>query len=282
MKYFKTIHERRSARLTTLLMIILLLLLFVIGGTYMDPPEEYGVAVNFGSTDFGKGNKPLSQPRKAETQKPIEKTEPQKTKAEPQKQTPKSEDVMTQESEEAIAIRKKKEAEQRAKAEAERIERERREAEERKRREEEEKRKKLDNLIGGVKNSTSNSDGGEGPDNTAGNKGQPNGNPYAPSYFGGAGPGKGGVGFGLNGRGRPTKKIYKQDCNEYGLVVVRIEVDRSGKVIKAEPGARGTTNTHPCLLAPAKKIALSHKWPSDSKAPARQIGFVSINFDVSQ
>ncbi|MEM9678828.1 MAG: energy transducer TonB [Bacteroidota bacterium] len=282
MKYFETIHERRSARLTALITIILLLLMFVIGSTYMDPPEEYGVAVNFGTSNVGSGNRPLSEPKKAETKKVVEETQPEKPKVVPQETKPKTEDVMTQETEEAIALRKKQEAEARAKAEAERIERERREAEERKRREDEEKRKKLDNLIGGVKNSSSNSDGGEGPDNQPGNKGQANGNPYAPSYFGGAGPGKGGVGFGLNGRGRPSRKIYKQECNEYGLVVVRIEVNRQGQVIKAEPGARGTTNTHPCLLNPAKKIAESHKWPADPKAPARQIGFVSINFDVGQ
>ena len=57
---------------------------------------------------------------------------------------------------------------------------------------------------------------------------------------------------------------------------------RQGKVIKAEPGIRGTTNTDPCLLEPARKIALSHKWPADPNAPTTQVGFVSINFDVGQ
>ncbi len=282
MKYFKTKYEKQSARLTALITLIILLLLFVIGGKYMDPPEEYGVAVNFGTTDYGSGNKPLSEPKKAETQKVVEESQPEETKVEPQQSTEKPEELMTQETEEALAIKKQKEAEAKAKAEAERIERERKEAEEKKRREEEEKRKKLDNLIGGVKNSTSNSDGGEGPDNQPGNKGQLDGNPYAPSYFGGSGPGKGGVGYGLGGRGKPSRQIYKQDCNEYGLVVVEIEVNRQGKVIKAVPGTKGTTNPHPCLLAPAKKIALSHKWPADPKAPAKQKGFVSISFDVSQ
>ena len=56
MKYFKTRHEKNSARLTALIAVILLLLLFVVGTKYMDPPEEYGVAVNFGNSDFGKGN----------------------------------------------------------------------------------------------------------------------------------------------------------------------------------------------------------------------------------
>jgi membrane protein involved in colicin uptake len=282
LKYFETKHERNSARITFLISIIVLLLLFVVGPQYMDPPEEYGVAVNFGTSDFGQGNKALSEPRKSPVEKKVEEVKTQDSKSEPQEAVTKSEEVLTEENAEAIAIKKQKEAEAKAKAEAERIEREQREAEERKQREEAEKRRQLDNLIGGVKNSKGDTNGGEGPDNKGGNKGQLDGDPYAPSYFGGSGPGKGGVGYGLGGRGRPSRKIFKQDCNEYGLVVVRIEVNRNGEVIKAQPGIRGTTNTHPCLLEPAKKIALSHKWPADPDAPTTQIGFVSINFDVSQ
>jgi len=282
MKYFETKHQRNSARITALIALILFLLLFFMGPPYMDPPDEYGVAVNFGNTDFGSGNKPLSQPRQAVEEKVEDKPQPETSKSEPTKTTTKTEEVMTEENAEAIAIKKQKEAEAKAKAKAERIEREKREAEERERREKAEKAKKLDDLIGGVKNSNGNDDGGEGPDSQGGNKGQLDGDPYAPSYFGGSGPGKGGVGYGLGGRGRPSKRIYKQECNEYGLVVVRIEVNRQGQVVKAEPGIRGTTNTHPCLLEPAKKIALSHKWSADADAPAKQIGFVSINFDVGQ
>ncbi|MBC3847562.1 energy transducer TonB [Winogradskyella echinorum] len=282
MRYLETKHERNSARITALIALILLLLLFVVGPQYLDPPEEYGIAVNFGTTDFGSGNKPLSEPRKAVKEEVIEESQPEETKVEPTEATSKAEEVITQESAESIAIKKQKAAEAKAKAEAERAERLKREAEEKKRREDEEKRKKLDALIGGVKDAEGKDDGGEGPDDIGGNKGQRDGDPYAPSYFGGSGPGKGGIGYGLGGRGRPSKKIYKQECNEYGLVVVKIEVNRQGKVIKAEPGIRGTTNTHPCLLEPAKKIALSHKWPADNDAPARQVGFVSINFDVGQ
>jgi hypothetical protein len=281
-KYLETKHERNSARITALITLILLLLLFVVGPQYMDPPEEYGVAVNFGTTDFGSGNKPLSEPKKAVEDKVVEESQPEETKVEPTEAATKAEDVITQDDAETIAIKKQKEAEAKAKAEAERVEKEKREAEEKKRREEDEKKKKLDNLIGGVKNADGNTDGGEGPDNKGGNKGQLDGDPYAPSYFGGSGPGKGGIGYGLGGRGKPSRQIFEQDCNEYGLVVVRIEVNRQGNVIKAEPGIRGTTNTHPCLLEPAKKIALSHKWPADANAPATQVGFVSINFDVGQ
>ena len=142
--------------------------------------------------------------------------------------------------------------------------------------------KKLDALIGGVSKSEGSETGSEGNDNKSGDKGQLDGNPYAPSYFGGQGTGSGGVGYGLNGRGSASFKRLKQDCNESGMVIVKIIVNQNGNVISAEPGQKGTTNTAQCLLEPAKKIAMSHKWPSDSKAPTRQIGFVSVNFNLSQ
>ena len=190
--------------------------------------------------------------------------------------------MLTQENAEEIAIKKQKQAEAKAKAianakakaEADRIAKEKRE--------QEEKRKKLDALIGGVSKSEGSETGSEGNDDKSGDKGQLDGNPYAPSYFGGQGAGSGGVGYGLNGRGNASFKRLKQDCNESGMVIVKIIVNQSGNVISAEPGQRGTTNTAQCLLEPAKKIALSHKWPSDAKAPTRQIGFVSVNFKLSQ
>ena len=282
MKYFETKHERDSAKLTALITVILLLLLFVVGTTYMDPPEEYGVAVNFGNTDFGRGDIQPKAPVKSEPKNIPEPPQPEVTKSQPAPSSETKEEVLTQENEEAIAIKKQKEAEARAKAiaeaeakaEAERIAREKRE--------QEEKKRKLDALIGGVSKSEGTETGSEGNDNRAGDKGQLDGDPYAPSYFGGQGTGSGGVGYGLNGRGRATYKTLKQDCNESGMVIVKIVVNQSGNVVEAIPGVRGTTNTAQCLLEPAKKIALSHKWPSDPKAPTRQIGFVSVNFKLSQ
>lgn len=282
MKYFKTRHEKNSARLTALIAVILLLLLFVVGTKYMDPPEEYGVAVNFGNSDFGKGKVQPLKPVKSETRKIEEPPQPDVSKSEPTNASENKEDVLTQEDAESIAIKKQKQAEakakamadEKAKAEADRIAKEKRE--------QEEKKKKLDALIGGVSKSEGSETGNEGNDNKSGDKGQLDGNPYAASYFGGQGAGSGGVGYGLNGRGKASFKRLKQDCNESGMVIVKIIVNQSGNVISAEPGQRGTTNTAQCLLEPAKKIAMSHKWPSNSKAPRRQIGFVSVNFKLSQ
>ena len=282
MKYFNTKHEKNSAKLTALIAVILLLLLFVVGAKYMDPPEEYGVAVNFGNSDFGKGKAQPLKPVKSEPLKIEELPQPDVSKSEPTKASETKEEVLTQEDAESIAIKKEKQAEAKAKviadakakAESDRIAKEKRE--------QEEKKKKLYALIGGVSKSEGSETGSEGNDNKSGDKGQLDGNPYAPSYFGGQGSGSGGVGYGLNGRGKASFKRLKQDCNESGMVIVKIIVNQSGNVISAEPGQRGTTNTAQCLLEPAKKIAMSHKWPSDSKAPTRQIGFVSVNFKLSQ
>ncbi|MGZ0015067.1 energy transducer TonB [Yeosuana sp. AK3] len=281
MKYFKTKHERNSAKLTTLITIILILLLFVVGAPYMDPPIEYGVAVNFGNTDFGKGT---VQPLKPVKSEPLNKENPpevEASKSEPTKSSEAKEDVLTQEDAESVAIKKQKEAEAKekavadakAKAEADKIAKEKAE--------QEAKKKKLDALIGGVSKSEGSTTGSEGNDNKAGDKGQLDGDPYATSYFGGSGPGKGGVGYGLGGRGKISNDIFKQECDQEGLVVVEIRVDRSGKVVKATPGIKGTTGIS-CLFEAARKTALSFKFTPNENAPNPQVGFVSVNFTLGQ
>lgn len=284
MKYLKTKHERNSAKITALISVILVLLLFVVNTTPEDPPEEYGIAVNFGTTNFGSGTVQPKSPIKSTPREINEPPQPDvsepETSASPS--TEAKEEVLTADNAEEIAIKKQKAAEAKAKAEAEAKAKAEAERKAKEKREQEEKKKKLDALIGGVSKSEGTSSGSEGNDNKVGDKGQLDGNPYAPSYFGGQGTGSGGVGYGLNGRGRATYKTLKQDCNESGMVVVRIKVNQSGNVISAEPGVKGTTNTASCLLKPAKEIALSHKWPADSKAPAEQIGFVTVNFKLGQ
>ncbi len=282
MKYLKTKHERNSAKLTTLIAVILLLLLFVVGTPDIEPPEEYGIAVNFGNTNVGRGRVQPLKPVKSEPRKVEETPQPEASKPEPAKSSVAKEEVLTQDNTESIAIKKQKEAEAKAKAIAEAKAKAEAERKAREKREKEEKKRKLDALIGGVKKSEGTETGSEGDDNRAGDKGQLDGNPYAPSYFGGRGAGSGGVGYGLNGRGKASYKRLKQDCNESGMVIVKIIVNRNGNVVEAVPGVKGTTNNAQCLLEPAKKIALSHKWRADSKAPTKQIGFVKVNFKLGQ
>ncbi|WP_437398192.1 energy transducer TonB [Flagellimonas lutimaris] len=292
MSFLDTRHKKKSFTLTTLLLSALLLLLFYIGLTYLDPPIENGIAVNFGTMDFGSGEvqpkEPVkSEPREVESQpEPQEVTEPAEPKEAVVEEAP-VEEVLTSNDEETIKLKQRQEAKrkaeeeaEKAKAEAERIAREKREAEERQRQEQEAKKKSVDALIGGIGKSDGTTTGSEGDDNLAGDKGQPDGDPYASSYYGSPGSGTGG--YGLSGRSLANKGKVQQECNEEGRVVVRITVDRSGKVVKAEPGVKGTTNNAPCLLEPARKTALLHQWNSDSNAPAQQIGFVVVNFKLGQ
>ena len=295
MKYLETTHERNSARITTLILVILLLLLFVVGPPYMDPPLEYGVAVNFGNSEVGSGDiQPLqpvkSEPREVSEEPKINETAVEETKTEPNNSEKPAEKVLTADNEESIAIKKQKEAaeakareESRVKAEAERIQKAKEAAEAKKRQEEADKKAKIDAMIGGVSKSDGKTTGGEGPDGKPGDKGQLDGDPYAPSYFGqpGSGSGGNGSGYGLSGRGKPTNGAVKPDCNEEGLVVVKIIVNREGRVIRTYPGQQGTTGVS-CLFEAAEKTARTYKWPSDPKAPSEQVGWVKVNFTLSQ
>ncbi|MEN8789807.1 MAG: energy transducer TonB [Flavobacteriaceae bacterium] len=300
MSLLDTRHKKKSFTLTTILLSVLLLLMFYIGLTYLEPPIENGITVNFGAMEFGMGedqptekikSQPVKKPPVPEqvpvAEEPVEEKE-EEVKELPAEESP-SEKLLTQENEESIKIKQQAEARKRAedaakkaREEAERIERERQAAEEKARLEQEAKKKELDALIGGVSQADGEVNGGEGDDQLAGDKGQPDGDPYATTYYGSPGSGSGTGGYGLSGRSLANSGKVKQECNEAGRVVVKIVVDRNGKVVKATPGVKGTTNNDPCLLGPARKTAFLHRWKPDSKAPDQQIGFVVVNFKLGE
>ncbi|WP_299434390.1 energy transducer TonB [uncultured Maribacter sp.] len=299
MAFLDTKHKKNSFTITTLLLSVLLLVLFYIGLTYMDPPEENGISVNFGTTSFGSGkvqlkekirSEPLDNPREETMQEEVVEEQIQEKVPEQHiaEETP-AEEVLTQESEESIRIKQQQQAKKKAddaakkaKAEAARVAKEKREAEEKIRKEKAAKKAKLDAMMGGLNKSDGTASGSEGDDNRAGDKGQPDGDPYATSYYGNPGSGTGTGGYGLNGRSLVNKGKVAQECNESGRVVVKIIVDRNGKVISATPGVKGTTNNSDCLLEPAKRTAFMHKWNLDSNAPSKQVGFVVVNFKLGE
>lgn len=299
MSLLDTRHKKKSFTLTTLLLSVLLLLLFYIGLTYMDPPIENGISVNFGTTDFGSGreqpkekiqSEPVKVPNKpAVSEEREEEVEPEEIAQEEVVKEEPVEKVLTKEDPESIKIKQEREAKRKAdeaakqaKAKAEREAREKREAEERAQKEREAKKNKLDALMGGLNKSDGTASGSEGDDNRTGDKGKPEGDPYATSYYGSPGSGSGTGGFGLNGRSLVSRGKVPQDCNQEGRVVVKIVVDRNGKVVSATPGVKGTTNNDPCLLDPARKTAFKHRWNLDSNAPSQQVGFVVVNFKLGE
>ena len=325
MAFLDTKYKRRSALYTTLIGVLLVLIAFVFGLTYYDPPIEYGIAVNFGTSETGSGN---VQPREALKPAAASENEPEpveeaveevaeeevsdaeslpETEPREESQPAESEKVLTQENAEALAIkkaeeekklrearereeaRKEAEAKKRAEAEAKRkaeAERQRKiqeenERKERERKEQEAKRKNLDALMGGFSDSNGKADGGEGDDNQPGDKGKETGDPNASGYYGIGGYGSGGN-YRLGNRKALTRPVPEYDCNEEGKVVVTISVDQTGKVISAQQGAKGTTNSASCLLSRAKEAALRTKFNADSKAPPKQVGLIIYNFSLSE
>jgi hypothetical protein len=164
----------------------------------------------------------------------------------------------------------------------------------------------LANIIKGPKK------GGDGNSSSQGNQGSANGNINSSGYGqggsgggtgGGNGPGNGtgngpgsgsgsgggngsgnglgnGSGYALTGRKALTKPSPVYNCNEEGVVVVQITVDKNGNVVDAKPGARGTTNPATCLASQAKIAAMNTKWSASLDGTEKQVGTIRYNFNL--
>ena len=265
MKYLETEEEKKSFTITTIIFVILFVLFFYLGLTSLDPPPENGIAINFGTTEFGNGD---IQPTEAIQSAP---------KATAAKQATASNDnVLSQDIEEAVVMKEAKKVQPTKQVAKEEV---------KEKPKENPKPSKsttdaLSSLINGPK-SDGTAKGGEGNDDKPGDKGSLNGNPYANTYYG-SGSGSGtGSGWGLNGRKISSRGKEVQKCNEFGTVVVQITVNRNGNVIAAKY-TKGTTNTNPCLIEPALATARKYKWQPDPNAPATQIGFITVNFKLGE
>lgn len=271
MSFLDTNNKKKAFGITMAVLIALVLIMLIKVMSKFDPPIENGIAVNLGYMDDGSGDVQPLQPINSA---------PQPAPPQPQEAVPdQKEELLTSEEEDVPVIANTKNDKPTKKDDkpiTKPIETKPVEPQQPSK----ETNNALNNIINGPTNPGT-STKSEGDGKGAGDKGDPNGDPYAASYYG-SGSGSGGNGWGLNGRGKPTYSKVQQDCNETGTVVVKIVVNRSGNVISAEPGVRGTTNNAPCLTKPAKQIALSYKWRADDKAPQEQIGFVVVKFDVGE
>ncbi len=283
MRILDTPHKKKSAGLTALVGLLLLLLFFVLGLTYYDPPVSYGMEVNFGTLAQGSGNiqpqKPVSaKPTPIQNEPKVEQNTPQPT---PKKVTPEETLPVLTEKESTVSIPEKESPQKEIQPPVEEEKAEETPPEKEAPKVSEATKSVVSNLL--KKNTQKGEETqGEGDDQEVGDKGKVEGNPYASSYYNNAGLGGIGKGYGLNGRNLQSNGKVVQDCNQEGTVVVRITVNPQGEVVLAEPGVKGSTNTHPCLMEPAKKTALLHKWYPDSQAPQQQVGFVVIQFKLGE
>lgn len=279
MAFLQTTYEKKSFWTTAFILLAVLLLLFFAGLRYLDPPPENGILIAFGNTDPG-NSLTLAPPIQAATEETIV---PEMNAATEVKEVM-VEEVVSEALEEVLTtadselVLPKELAEKAAESVPEKVPETVPEKTPEKVIQQASAATKaaLANILGAKEAQGS----GIGNDGKSANQGLSDGSKYANSFYGSTTGEVQGFGFGLAGRSLASKGSVTPDCNEEGRVVVAITVDRSGKVIAADPGVKGSTNNAPCLLAPAKATAFMYQWAPDAEAPEKQIGFVVINFKL--
>ena len=213
-------------------------------------PGEEGVEVDLGMMNQGMGN---IQPEKPAI--------PQA--AQPQQQPNKStEDIVTQNDDEAPSLEKPKNTKPKQEKPAE-------------------EPKPTVNQRALFKGSdTPQAGGSEGITGQPGDQGNPNGLAGIKKYEGQGGKGNG-PGYDLGGRGAKSLHRPSDDFTEEGTIVIDIWVNRAGKVTKAEVSTKGTTIINSSMRDMAKQAALRSSFASDPTAPEEQHGTITYNFVIN-
>lgn len=129
----------------------------------------------------------------------------------------------------------------------------------------------------GTGNGTSGNGAGNSDGNTGGtgNQGSPDGGDKR--GLGGSGDG---ISYSLGGRSANALPKPEYKVQEEGKVVVEIIVDRNGMVVRATPGAKGTTTMNKTLWNSAKKAALITHFNKKNDAAEEQKGFITYHFSL--
>ncbi len=266
---------------------VILIMLIVFAFAPPEPPDlEEGILVNFGTDETGLGEiEPSPPPAREEASPPL----PASTNVQ------KDEPLLTQNNEEAPEVKKvdpEAEKRKREKLEADRklreqieAERKRKELEEIERKRVEAEQKRQSDIINKTRDALANSKNAgttsksEGEAGGTGNQGVPTGSVDSKNRGDGSGFGnKGNISYDLGGRGFQSLPVPVYEYQEQGKVVVDVNVDRSGKVILATPGAKGSTTLDEYLLRVAKEAALKARFDPKPDAPATQKGTITYNF----
>jgi len=255
-------------------LIILLILLFFLIYTPVPVSSGGGILIDFGNTEAAGGEfEPvMSEPQPSAAQQPVADNENE-------------EESMTQDFEEAPAVKKKPEK----KAEVKKPVTKPAETKPKVTEKPKETKPQVNSkaLYSGKGKTTEGENKSQGIYKGDGNQGRQDGTPGADNYGDGSGTGSG-TGLGISvGGGLQNRKILALPKPEFrvqsqGIVVVEVTVNRDGKVISAEPGKRGTTATDGVLLAAAKKAALQSKFAVQENAQSfqTQTGTITYHFKL--
>lgn len=243
MEFLETKYKRYGLLGTILFHGVLLFLFIFYGLTVPVPIPEETIMINFGTSDQGSGN---IQPEEVSASQLPTTTSDANT------------DVETQNTTDAVNIKKKETAEKVPDPIKD-----------------PEKVVNKEALYTGKKTTNTNNKN-EGETGNPGDQGNPDGSKESNSHIGD--PNGKGTSYSLGNRKALVKTRPRYDCQETGTVVVKITVDRNGNVVKVSSGERGTTNTAACLMQKAEEAAFKTKWEADPNAPELQVGKITYNF----
>lgn len=297
---------------TTLVHLILLLLFFFFGLTAPWPKqEEQGILINFGTMEQGSGEvqpvaETVPQPKTQESvsspsaasasktsrQKPkpiidnkVVTTKNKKAPALPVKEPVKKKDTKkVEKAPKKVATKdqpKKKQPEKQPKKDVKKAKEPVKTKKDVKKATEPVKKKKPtvdENAL--FPGSKKNSSKGQGNTNKDGDLGNKMGKVDISDNKGNKSPGlgKSGVGFDLSGRRLMSIPPVRDNSQEIGTVVIKIKVDKSGKVIDAQYTSAGSTN--PTLRNKALAAARKAKFNPVVDGPAIQSGTMTFNFKL--
>jgi len=252
--------NRKKGLITSIVVHLALILIFAFFGmSYtIPPPEEEGITINFGFTDAGRGQVQASSPEQA-----VEKTIEEQVEESSAESA--LEEVLDQSAEESIALPKEKK-EKKEKEEEKAVEKE----------PEPQTDKNLSDALSKWKNKKDQNSEGDGTTNQTGDQGAQEGDPNSKNYVGGGG--GNGTSFNLSGRSMVSSPRIRDNSQDEGKVVVDIIVDKNGKVLRANPGARGSTTTSRILYKKAKEAALSTKFNASPNSAEEQKGQMTFIF----
>ena len=234
-------------------------------------PEEEGILINFGTDDFGAGDE---EPMYSEI--PEESTPPPQEAVSPTEST---EEIISQDFEEAPVVTEKPQEKPQAEKQEEVITPEeitKPVVEEQPPPEKEPPKVNERALYKGSKDTDAT--GSEGITEGEGNQGSITGSPDSDNYADGLSSGGGGINFSLAGRNPVSLPKPEYNAQVSGTIVVRIRVNRDGKVISAEPGVKGSNILDETLLEAARKAALKARFNSKSDAAYTQAGTITYHF----
>jgi TonB family protein len=244
---------------TLLFHVVLLILLIILGfSTPLPLPGEGGVEVNLGVSDEGQGD---VQPEEAPA------VEEKITS--PRSEQDEEDDIVTQDIEETTIIEKAEKDKTREKS-ADKTES--------KEVVKEEPKVNPAALYKG-KSAQTKGTSGEGITGTPGDQGKPNGTTDSDNYSGSGGSG-GGLSFSLSGRSPKYLPKPSSNFKENGTVVVQIDVDKYGKVVKALAIDKGSNTTDATLRSLAEQAARQAIFNANPDAAEVQRGTITYHFVV--